>query len=112
MGKIQKIGAPSIQSENEKLQKPMANHSFKKEELDQPTVYKRLAHTSEGKLEKMCKVETIKDLPKRCSKRYNHNKNVCLICIRGSATSLPKGIITNTNNLTRGTNTYRLLFSK
>ena len=90
MDKIQKIGAPSIQSENEKLQKPMANHSFKKEELDWPTIHTRLAHTSEGKLKKMRKEETIKDLPKIHSSSYNYSKTVYHICIRNSITSLPK----------------------
>ena len=102
MNEILKTGAPTIQPENGKIQNPIVNHSFNKEELDWPTVHRRLSHTSEGKLEKMCKVETIKDLPKRCSKRYNHNKKICLICIRGSTTSLPKGVTTNTNNLRPG----------
>ena len=46
----------------------------------------------------MCKEETIKDLPKRCSKRYNHNKNVCHVYIKGSRTSQPKGVTTNIGN--------------
>ena len=50
----------------------------------------------------MCKEETIKDMPKRCSKRFNHNKKTCLICIRGSTASLPKGITINTENLRPG----------
>ena len=58
----------SIQPDNGKLQKPMTNHSFKKEELDWPTIYKLLAQTSERKLERMCKEKTIKDLPKRWPK--------------------------------------------
>ena len=92
----------SIQPDNGKLQKPMTNHSFKKEELDWPTIYKLLAQTSERKLEKMCKEETIKDLPKRCPKRYNDNKHICYVCIKGSTTSISKGVIANIDNLRPG----------
>ena len=102
MNEILKTGDPTIQPDNDKLQKPIVNHSFKIEELNWRIVHRRLVHISVGKLEKMCKVETIKDLPKRCSKRYNHNKHVCLICIRGLATSLLKGITMNTNKLRPG----------
>ena len=47
----------------------------------------------------MYKEETIKDLTKICSKWNNHKKNVRHICIRGSITSIPKGVTINTDNL-------------
>lgn len=99
---MNKTGAPSIQPENGSLNKPIVNYSFKKYEWDWTIIHRRLSHISKGKLEKMCKEKTIKDMPKRCSKRFNHNKNTCLICIRGSTTSLPKGITINIDNLRPG----------
>ena len=97
-----KIGAPIIQPENGSLNESIVDHSFKNDELDWIIIHRRLLHISEGKLEKMCKEETIKDIPKRCSKRFNHNKKTYLIYIRGSTTSLPKGITINTDNLRPG----------
>ena len=87
MDEIQKIGAPSIQLNDRKVQKLIENHSFKKVELDQPTVRRRLAHTSEGKLERMCKEEIIKDLPNIYVQKYTLIKKICII---GATTSLPK----------------------
>ena len=99
---MNKTGAPSIQPENGSLKKPIVNHSFKKDEWDWTKIHRKLSLIKEEKLEKMCKEETIKDMLKRCSKRFNHNKKTCLICIIGSKTSLPKGITINTDNLRPG----------
>ena len=102
MDEIVKIGASTIQPKNRKIQKPIVNHSFQDEELDWPTVHRRLAHTSEGKLEKMCKEETINNLPKNCSKKNNHNKDVCHVYLKVSTKSIPKVVTRNTNNLKSG----------
>ena len=67
-------GAPSIQPEIGSLNKPIANYSFKKDEWDWKIINRRLSHISEGKLKNMCKEETIKSMPKICSKRLNRNK--------------------------------------
>ena len=98
LNEIIKIGDPTIQPENGKQQNPIVNHSFKIEELDQLTVHRILAHTSEEKFE---------DVQGRDNKGstktiYNHNKNVCHVCIKGLTASLPKSLTTNINNLRSG----------
>ena len=55
MNEIIKIGDPTIQPENGKQQNPIVNHSFKIEELDQSTVHRILAHTSEEKFKDVVK---------------------------------------------------------
>ena len=57
------------QHSDTRLPEPRARHSFTKQPLTWELMHRRLCHVSDGKLEEMCRKETLLDLPKR------HNKN-------------------------------------
>ena len=50
----------------------------------------------------MAKLNTILDLPKRKSKRYNKEKYRRIICWKASTVNLSKGVTMNTDNLRPG----------
>ena len=79
------------------------NHVFSKnEELDITIVHQRLGHAMEDKINKMAKLEIIKDLPKRKSKRYKGAGCRCLICWKASTVNIPKGVTLTTEKLRPG----------
>ena len=82
---------------------PTINHAFSKnEELDRTIIHRRSGYAMDEKIDEMAKLEILKDLPKRKSKRYKGAECRCTICWKASTVNLPKGVTLTTENLRPG----------